>query len=80
MSRPVCHPSFPCLQSHYCHMVTALRAGRPGGGVRGVEGAQALLPVGQGGIYSPTQASRFTFLGLSFLVCTYFFGFMLRIQ
>ena len=40
----------------------------------------ALVPVAQGGIFEPTQASRFTFLDPSFLVCTCFFGFMLRIQ
>lgn len=40
----------------------------------------ALVPVGQGGISKLPQASRFIFLDPGFLVCTYFFDFMLRIQ
>ena len=46
----------------------------------GLKERVALVPVGQGGISKPPQASRFIFLDPGFLVCTYFFDFMLRIQ
>lgn len=35
----------------------------------GIKGARTWVPVGRGVIPVPARASRFTFLGLSFLVC-----------